>query len=322
MGSRKLSIDMLKGVLALLVMAGHLAEVIHQRHLLLWVGSGFRMALMVGLSGYLLNMARLRSETISVLLVRYGRRFFLPWAVAMLFYLMLSGYPIGPSLPVDLLLRPPFHLWYIPALLLLIFSVRVIPWPVERLLLVGAIISLVVIFTYPIEHGLIGWGLFAIDSRLLRFAFHFALGMMVAQQVVTPRSWRGMALIVATLTAMMSWVQLYGEAESLRHVVARIAMNGGLICLIPVILARMPIWTPICFIGRESLFFYLWHPLFIALALHAPLSNWLLLPVAALAMMAICIGLGGTGTIGTLFGTARRRPVVVPESALAPVPTA
>ena len=72
------SIDLLKGVLILLVMAGHAMELTHQQHLALWIGAGFRMPVMIGISGYLLNVAHTRSEPSVPLFKRYGERLLLP----------------------------------------------------------------------------------------------------------------------------------------------------------------------------------------------------------------------------------------------------
>ena len=112
--------DLLKGALIILVMAGHAMELTQQHHLALWVGAGFRMPLMIGISGYLLNVTRTRNDPPERMFGRYGSRMLLPWAVALLVYILVSGWSISWTLPIDLLLRPPFHLWYVPVLFFLI----------------------------------------------------------------------------------------------------------------------------------------------------------------------------------------------------------
>ena len=101
------SIDLLKGLLILLVMGGHAMELTHQQHVLLWIGSGFRMPLMIGISGYLLNVTRTRSMPMGEMFSRYGRRMLLPWAVAMLVYWLASGGLLSWQTPLDLLRPPP-----------------------------------------------------------------------------------------------------------------------------------------------------------------------------------------------------------------------
>jgi fucose 4-O-acetylase-like acetyltransferase len=258
------SIDLLKGVLILLVMGGHAMEIAQQQHLALWIGAGFRMPLMIGVSGYLLNVARTRESPGGDLARRYGKRMLLPWAVAMVIYFAASGAPVSWRTPLDMLLRPHFHLWYVSVLYVLIMLTRLLPLAPARLLLLGAPVSLATMYAFGLEHGPIGQGVLAIDSRFVRYPVYFFFGVLMAQQPPSARH-RWVALTVMTL-GLLWWSSLRGTGDGLALVPARLMMNLGLIALLPALAeARLSI-GPINRIGRNSLFFYLWHPLAMGLA--------------------------------------------------------
>ena len=252
------SIDLLKGILILLVMAGHAMELAHQQHLLLWIGAGFRMPLMIGISGYLLNLPRTRSAPTSELMGRYGERMLLPWLVALIVYVTMTGWPLSWTTPLDLMLRPPFHLWYIPVLFL-ILATRLIPLPPLMLLAIGTPVSLATMYVFGLDHGPIGATLLSPDSRFLRYPVYFFFGMLMAERGL-PTRYLGVALLVLAL-GLTWWAGLQGSGRWLSYVPARLMMCLGLIALLPQLSAMRLSFAPIGRIGRDSLFFYLWHPL-------------------------------------------------------------
>ncbi|HAF40349.1 MAG TPA: acetyltransferase [Sphingobium sp.] len=269
------SVDLLKGALILFVMIGHAMEITHQQHPILWIGAGFRMPLMIGISGYLLNLAALRAASTRQLFARYGRRMLIPWGVAMLVYVMAGGWPVGWTAPIDLLLLPPFHLWYVPVLFFLVMLARLIPSPPILLLAIGTPVSLFIMASFGLNHGAIGTAPLALDSRFLSYPVYFFFGMVIAEREM-PKRYLAVALLVAGL-GMSWWSGLASGASPVTLMAARLLMCLGLIALLPAISALQLRLAPLNAIGRESLFFYLWHPMAMAL------------------LMA-----GGTGTAGLL----------------------
>ena len=311
------SIDLLKGVLILLVMGGHAMELTHQDHLFLWIGSGFRMPLMIGISGYLLNVTRTRTMPIGELFARYGRRMLLPWAVAMILYWFASGNSLSWTTPFDLLLRPPFHLWYIPALFLLVLITRLVPLSPLLLLTIGTPFSLTMMYMFGLDHGSVGASLLSPDSRFLRYPVYFFFGMLMAERAV-PTRYLWVILLVGAL-GLFWWSDLYHSGMRLAFVPARLLMCLALIALLPSIAAMDLNFAPLSRIGRESLFFYLWHPLVMGLvAMVDPHGVAILL--MAIAILYFASMLAGQGRLPPLLLGAvppRRRPEPV---ALQPEP--
>ncbi|HKY82672.1 MAG TPA: acyltransferase [Sphingobium sp.] len=253
------SIDLLKGVLMLLVMGGHVMELTGTQALALWVGSGFRMPLMIGISGYLLNVARTRADAPGELFSRYGRRMLLPWATATAVYLIAGHWPFSWATPFDILLRPPFHLWYVPVLFFLIMVTRLVPFSPLVLLTLGTPFSLAIMYGFGLGHAPVGDGLFAIDSRFLRYPVYFFFGMLLADRA-SDRHYRWLAPLIALL-GLGWWAALHGDGNNPAYVAARLLMCLGLIALLPLVSALRLHARPINAIGRDSLFFYLWHPM-------------------------------------------------------------
>jgi fucose 4-O-acetylase-like acetyltransferase len=278
------SIDLLKGVLMLLVMGGHAMELASSHHLALWIGAGFRMPLMIGISGYLLNVPRTRDAAALDLLSRYGRRMLLPWGVATIVYVTAAGWPLAWTTPFDLLLRPPYHLWYVPVLFFLIMVTRLLPFRPLILLAIGAPFSLAIMYGFGLNHAPIYDGILAPDSRFLRYPIYFFFGMLLAERS-PPRSALWLTLLLGSL-GLAWWAGLYASGQQLAYVPARLLMCLGLIALLPV-LSTLPLHAPpVNAIGRESLFFYLWHPLMMGTVILTGIG-----PLATLALSILLLGI-------------------------------
>lgn len=276
-------------------------ELVHQHHVLLWIGGGFRMPLMIGLSGYLVNVDRTRNDTASSLLRRYTRRMLLPWAFAVIVYMVVGDVAIGWSTPIDLLLRPPFHLWYVPALFFLILVTRLLPFSPLTLLAIGTPVSLAIMVYFGLEHGPIGATLLSPDSRYLRYFVYFFLGMVMAERGL-PTSYVAAAMLAAIL-GLWWWISLYGSDTTLAFVPARLLMCMGMIGLLPAVSTLRLFWAPLNAIGRDSLFFYLWHPLIMGIILLTGADGPMTLFVSVLCLILFSRFAGRVAVVGQLTGS-------------------
>lgn len=312
------SIDLLKGMLILLVMGGHVMELTGGHDLALWVGSGFRMPLMVGISGYLLNVTRTRADSTQALMSRYGRRMLLPWAFAGLVYMLASGEALHWTLPFDLLFRPPFHLWYVPTLFFLIMLTRLLPFSPLVLLAIGTPVSLAVMYGFGLAHGPVGHSLLSLDSRYLRYPVYFFFGMLMAERRIA-RRYLPIAGAVALL-GLIWWAGLYDADDELAFVPARLLMCLGLIALLPMLSALRLDFAPVNAIGRDSLFFYLWHPLVMGVVIMTGVGA-----AATLALSILLLAFGNRlaargALLPLLFGSVPQGRGAAPALAKAPLP--
>ncbi len=114
-------IDLLKGMLILFVIAGHLLvggiRTTFPRYLIY----SFHMPLFIALSGYLIRPEGLLSLSFPALLRKYFHRLLLPWLIAVqIFYLVTHLTHMDEISFMDYLSSYwdiYFHLWYVPALL-------------------------------------------------------------------------------------------------------------------------------------------------------------------------------------------------------------
>lgn len=314
---RNRSIDCLRGLLVLMVIGGHVLEIEGRQTLLGWIGLGIRMPLVIGLSGYVLNLDRVRATALGPLGAKYGRRLALPWLIASLIYLIAGQWPIGPTTMLDLVLRAPFHLWYVPALCSFILLVRLLPLSPVQLLLVALPFGVATSYALGIHHRPIGEGLLAFDSRFTRYFLYFCFGMVVARTTV-PDRYRWLGLFVA-LFGLAAWIFLYASDRHDVTAIAQLAMALGFLTAMPLLLRQQWNFTPAGLVGRDSMFFYLWHPLAIGLVMALGLHGTAAF-VGALVGLAIANVLLGRLGIAALAGVTPR--IKLPPSKVQFAPSA
>lgn len=275
-------IDALKGALILWVVIGHVAEAAHVDHIAFWIGSGIRMPLLVGVSGYLLNRARVRSASLSDLASRYGRRLLLPWLVAGLVYLLMGGWTLDWRTPLQLVLRSPYHLWYIPVLCSLILVTRFVRLPPVGPMLLAAPVTLAALGGVLVPHGPVGEGSLAFDSRFLHYPFFFFLGMVLAARKSGPGL--GWIALAPAGVGTLWWAGLHGVSDPVARTLAQFLMASGLIGLIPATAALRFAVPGLGAVGRASLFYYLWHPFVVGIALAREVPPAATVPLALLVL--------------------------------------
>lgn len=115
--------DSLKGILILLVIIGHVIPEPLDDSLLRSVIYSFHMPLFIFLSGFLFPLDRVLGMSLIAMLNQYKHRVIIPWILAVIVFCSLSIYVFDSHQnPIVVLVRhfikPFFHLWFIPSLIL------------------------------------------------------------------------------------------------------------------------------------------------------------------------------------------------------------
>lgn len=295
-------IDLFRGLLVVFVILGHFAELTQRHHFLTWFGWGFRMPLFIGLSGYLFNLEHARSVSSGTLLGKYYDRLILPWLAACAVSLVVTGMLTWVS-PISIIVRPPFHLWFVPVILVFIFAAQTCRLSPTAMLAAAIPLSIAAMYTFGVGHGVSQFGQWMPDRRYFIYLIYFALGMWVARQP-SGRWKRGPALAVASIGSVWwAWLYLYPFPQA--EVAAELFMCIPLIALFPW-LRRISFDLPlVTAIGRDSLFFYLWHPLAFAVW-----SSWGLsgLPLLVLSAASILVAWVAIARLPSLCGIMGVRP--------------
>lgn len=149
------SIDLLKGSLILLVITGHILQGGLTENIARYIIYSFHMPAFIGISGYLFNVDKVKTLGVGNFASKYLFRVIIPWLIASLAYLLLNNYHSLSShwlthslLPkyAALLIKPFYHLWFIPAFLswiTMIWAGKKIGLSDKALLVTSAVISVV-----------------------------------------------------------------------------------------------------------------------------------------------------------------------------------
>lgn len=289
------NIDLLKGLLILLVIVGHVVREEMSHSLLRTFIYSFHMPLFVAISGFLYHLSP--DSRVMDLMKKYTVRLLLPWASAVLiYYFATDAYLVGDSWGtslVDAFLYPYYHLWFIPAYL----SWVAFTWLMRRLRLshrqilwVGIGISAVAIIlqqALPLQ-GVPGKLFYTFRPYLY---LYFVVGLWyrhhpVRRTLRTEYIWPAICsvmvvyLYVHPLPMMSLWVNLLFSL-SLIHLLLNLALGY-----------QLPHCRQLEWLGTHSLTFYLWHvlPILCATAfipnVHSPLFY-----IVTIALELVLVGL-------------------------------
>ncbi|PZU84830.1 MAG: hypothetical protein DI529_10740 [Chryseobacterium sp.] len=114
---RNIKIDITKGVLIILVIIGHVLLGKLNANIARYIIYSFHMPIFLLVSGYLINIERLRRTSFSELIKKYILRLIIPWFIAILVYSIIEYRYSILQKSIFILYHPYYHLWYIPAFL-------------------------------------------------------------------------------------------------------------------------------------------------------------------------------------------------------------
>ena len=119
--ARNHTVDILKGFLILMVVLGHVLLGTLQDNVLRYFIYSFHMPAFFFISGYLTNVEKLSNLSFKAMLSKYWHRMLKAWLCAFVIY---SAYALRDCLGwksvLKLCVQPYYHLWFVPALFLMI----------------------------------------------------------------------------------------------------------------------------------------------------------------------------------------------------------
>ncbi|ASU34892.1 acyltransferase family protein [Mucilaginibacter xinganensis] len=271
--SRLGNIDFLKGVLIILVIAGHVLQGPVQQNFLRYIIYSFHMPVFIGISGYLFNSTKNSNLSILGLINKYWLRIIVPWIIAVIVYaLILNPHFGGINKEIHFIehsfLSPFYHLWFIPGFL----SWVLITWVAKKLkisdvyfLIISAIISIVaLIFNYypelyhqtPVNSTIIiilhtfkpYYLVFFVFGNYLK-SHHFSFNM-AAIKIAAISSLAGIILMFFFNSIILSIVLLFVFNALLLIILTDAAQKN-----------TFPHSDKLEWIGKNSLGIYLWHVL-------------------------------------------------------------
>lgn len=276
-------IDLFRGALVVLVVLGHFAELSAPHHFLTWFGYGFRMPLFIGLTGYLFNLEHARALSPQGLLRKYYDRLILPWLAACAVAMVVTGSLVWFS-PIYAVLRPPYHLWFVPVILAFIVVAHASRLSTTALLAISIPTSIAAMYIFGVGHEVSQFGPWTPDRRYFIYPIYFAFGLWVAR-FRTDAS-RQLLLWLFACCGLLWWASLYVHPSVAAEAAAALMLCLPLIALFP-LLRRISFDIPLLSaIGRDSLFFYLWHPMAFALWSAAGYAGLPLLALSTVSMVA------------------------------------
>lgn len=308
--------DQLKGMLLVLVIFGHTFWQGVGDSWTKWMIYGFHMPMFLFLSGYMISMARFDTRPWGELLRHYWKRMVAAWLVVSVLWLLLQdpgAFDGVRSFLETLLLRPAFHLWYVPMLLLSVLLLRLLARPLNssaaaRAALGVAAVVGALLFQTPLKELVPQLVLDNVDARYAGYFVWVLLGVAVRNGWI-PRlgpSW-WVPLIVLGLVGR-SWVYTSDAAGPWWSVAAFTVLSLGTALGVP--LLRDVLRTPLPVlgeglrtVGQYSLYVYLLHP-FVTDALHTPEVGWVrsLLIGAAVTVAILVASYVVAGVLGRVLG--------------------
>jgi acyltransferase len=266
---RTKSIDVAKGILILLVIAGHVllggpATLLH------YIIYSFHMPLFIALSGWLVNWEKLRELSFGGLGQKYLDRVIIPWVLALIVYGLVNnpGFLSHPlrfiSAITTGIIRPFLHLWFIPAYL----SWVLISWlllkcglTIGRIFIISLLLSASCSYL-RYEPASVNGPLS--DTLLTTFRpdyyTFFVLGGFLRNYKKMPPI--GLTLPLSVLL-FIGDVLLFFYTNPFLSIILFFLFNGCLICLMLTLTER---WKSVAhpfleWVGLNSLGIYLWHVL-------------------------------------------------------------
>ncbi len=268
------NIDLFKGILIILVIIGHVLIGTMNESILRTIIYSFHMPLFIGISGFLFNVDKIVSFSLSTLLNKYLFRVIIPWSIAILFYFSISLFQKSSVNILTGLFKafvyPYYHLWFIPAFLSwIVLTWLLIKIGIEEkfLLFAGLLISIItrLLLLYPEVYQNLGNFKLVIDLTLHTFRpyfyFFFVFGLIYKRLGLKKRP--NLFDVILPLICLTGVIYLFYNPNKMFSLINFFIFNTFLLSLVLKVSVHSMIKSNkvVEWFGINSLAIYLWHVL-------------------------------------------------------------
>lgn len=285
---RLFNIDLVKGLLILLVIVGHVIQGRLDDNFLRTLIYSFHMPLFIGLSGYLCQSDQLGKLSLTALVRKYSFRVMLPWGIAMIAYSVILAHGLDWDRLTQSMFNnfsnPYYHLWFIPAFMswiLFSWMMKKAGFSDKEFFITAILISCIaqMLNTYPELYR--GNSMFSTTFTELFYTFrpynyfYFAFGMMLRKQTLPlPR----LSEYLLPVVGFASVWYLFEYPDRTLNLIHSLLFNTALLWLVLKLVSNscLPRVRAIEWLGVNSLAIYLWHviPVIFAKEICYAWSEW------------------------------------------------
>lgn len=258
------SIDATKGGLILLVIIGHVLYGTLQDNAIRYYIYSFHMPFFLFVSGYLINVERLKAYSFRELLMHYSKRMLGVWCIAWcIFTALVIHNDISLHGIVHNIAHPYYHLWYVPTLFFMIcitfYGMR-LAHDARKFFSIMFGISVITLTVGCMVHfpGIMD----------LKYMVYFMLGLLcrhcASRKLISINIWGGYAWLLYTLFMVV----LYMFIKDSRLWDFNPLLNSPFVAFMLIFWLTPVLWKDECprseileFLGKNSLQVYLWHML-------------------------------------------------------------
>lgn len=263
-------LDAIRGVLIILVVLSHCLS----PGIPVFILYSFHMPLFLGIGGFLIKRDFIRNSTTIQILQKYMYRMIIPWFLAVgIYYLWRVNLGVAVDIRQEIL-YPYFHLWFVPALLGMVVTIKFLEyWNIPYLVIssVGVLLCLgwYVIYREHPQNEVLPWLYYIGDKRMYGYFGFFYLGYLLRTYPdLFPKIKNRYLLLLAGTSLLVLLLFIYFPINRLVSFVPYLVLN---ISLIYTVISNLSIQKLtennfILFCNKQSLAIYLYHYLVILIA--------------------------------------------------------
>lgn len=231
----------------------------------------FHMPVFLGISGFLLKESAFK-KGFSYYFNKIRKRLIIPWLIAFAVYLPFQLAKLNSTNPLELLLFPFYHLWYIPAYILgsiACYALYKFKIPVRGMLAATGLITITwYLYFRDIHLSVHDQPLYWLgEKRFYCYLFFFVLGYSFRNNLVAIRLTPIITLFITMSSFLLIALCIFRHMSDYFIVLPYLVFNVSLLVLLFLFIAHRPIlqnrfWL---YINSQSLGIYFYHPIILIL---------------------------------------------------------